>query len=180
MYYNINQNIRAKEVRLIGEDGKQVGVVPIEEALKRAKKAELDLVEVSTSVKPPVVKILDFKRFLLERKQQEKTARKKSVKAGLKELRLRPNIGGGDLAVRIKRAEEFLRAGDRVKVTVLYRGREASHPEVGLEKINRMITSLKEVGRAEEKPKRRGNMIDVTFVPLGKEGNKNDQEKVQS
>lgn len=180
MYYNVNQNIRAKEVRLIGEDGKQVGVVPIEEALKRAKSAELDLVEVSASVKPPVVKILDFKRFLFERKQQEKTARKKGVKAGLKELRLRPNIGVGDLAVRIKRAQEFLEAGDRVKLTVFYRGREATHPEVGLEKINKMITSLKEVGKAEETPKRRGNMIDVVLVPLGKKGDKNGQEKVQS
>lgn len=172
--YKINQNIKAKEVRLIDQKGEQLGVMEISRALAIAKDRKLDLVEVSPSAKPPVCKLLDFKRFLLEKKRKEKTAKRKSTKVELKEIRIKPNIGEADLNVRARRAEEFLKEGNRVKLTVVYRGREMSHPEVGLEKINKMLEALKEVAKIEGEPTRRGRAMEALLVPR-KVGNKDNE-----
>lgn len=171
--YRINQNIKAPEIRLINQKGKQVGVVKTAKALETAKKEGLDLVEVAPSAKPPVAKLLDFKRFLAEQKKEERIAQKRSAKTELKELRFNPNIGEADLNVRVKRAEEFLKKGDRVKLTVVYRGREAAHLEVGLNKINKMVELLKEVAKIVEGPTHRGKTVEAFLVPR----KRNAQEK---
>lgn len=163
--YRINQNIKVKEVRLIDQKGEQLGVMETSRALAIAKDRRLDLVEVSPSAKPPVCKLLDFKRLLLEKRKKEKTAKKKGTRVELKEIRIKPNIGEADLNVRARRAEEFLKEGKRVKLTVVYRGREMSHPEVGLEKINKMLEALREVARIEGEPTRRGRTMEALLIP---------------
>lgn len=142
-----------------------MGVMKTSRALAIAEDRRLDLVEVSPSAKPPVAKLLDFQRLLLEQKKKKKVAKKESIKTGLKEIRIKPNIGEGDLNVRAKRAEKFLKGGDRVKLTVVYRGREITHPEVGLEKINKLIETLKEVAKVGESPMRRGRTMEVILIP---------------
>lgn len=172
--YRINQNIKAKEIRLIDQKGKQLGVVKTAEALKTAERRGLDLVEVAPSAKPPVAKLFNFQKFLLEQKKRGKIAKKRGVKTELKEIRIKPNIGEADLNVRAKRAEGFLKEGDRVKLTVVYRGREITHPEVGLEKINKLIEMLKEGARVGEGPTRRGRAMEALLIP--RKGNRSPDE----
>lgn len=160
--YRINEAIRAEEVRVVGEKGK-TEVMSLEAAIARAHEEGLDLVEIAPSAKPPVVRIIDFQRFLF---QQEKKESKKGGKSQLKEFRIGPNIGENDLEVRTRRAEEFLRAGDRVKLTVVFRGREITHPEVGLAKMKQMTNLLKEVGLSEKDPERLGRTYEVIINPL--------------
>lgn len=166
--YRINQNIKAKEIRLIDERGKQLGVMKTTKALETAKRKDLDLVEVAPSAKPPVAKLLDFRKFLREQRKKEKAARKRTVKTEIKEIRIRPNIGEGDLNTRARQAKEFLEEGDRVKLTVVYRGRETSHPEIGLEKINKLIEMLKEGARVGEEPIHRGRTVEAFLIPRKK------------
>ena len=147
-----------------------MGVMETSRALAIAKDRKLDLVEVSPSAKPPAAKLLDFQRFLLEQKKKEKVAKQRTTKTGLKEIRIKPNIGEADLNVRAKRAEEFLKGGDRVKLTVVYRGREITHPEVGLEKINKLTEVLKEVAKVGESPMRRGRTMEVILIPRRGDG----------
>lgn len=161
--YRINEAIRAPEVRVIDKTGKQIGVLPTREALELARKEEVDLVEVSPSAQPPVVRIVDLKKWIFEREKQAEG--KKGKKSELKEFRIRPNIGENDLAVRAHRAEDFLRKGDRVKLTVVFRGREFSHPEVGLEKLQKMTEFLKESGKPEGEPVRMQRGYELNFVP---------------
>lgn len=162
--YRVNEEIKAAEVRIIDDKGKQVGVMPRQKALELAKEKELDLVEVAPSAKPPVVKIINVKHFLFQREKQEKAA-KKGGKSELKEFRIRPNIGENDLGIRVRRAEEFLKEGNQVKLTVVFRGRENAHPEIGLAKIKIMLEQLKEVGIPEKEPERLGKIIEVVINP---------------
>lgn len=163
--YLLNEKIKVPEVRVIDEKGKQLGVVPTEEALALAREKDLDLIEVAPLAKPPVAKILDFQRFLFQRKKQEKTAARKG-RSELKEFRIRPNIGNNDLEIRVERARKFLQKGDRVKLTVVFRGREMTHLEVGLVKIKKMIDLLKEVGLPEKEPERLERTYEVVINPL--------------
>ncbi|GMR19221.1 MAG: translation initiation factor IF-3 [Patescibacteria group bacterium] len=162
--YRINEMIRAAQVRVIDKEDKQVGILDIGEALQLAREKGLDLIEVAPSAKPPVVKLLDFKRWLFQKEKQKKKGRERG--SVLKEFRIRPNISDHDLEVRISRAEKFLKGGDKVKLTVVFRGREFTHPEVGLEKIKRVTAFLKEVGKPEKDPERLGRGYEVTFVPI--------------
>jgi len=170
--YRVNQNIKAREVRVIDQTGEQLGVMPTSEALEAANRSGLDLVEVAPAANPPVAKLLNFKQFAFERKKQEKEARK-STRAGLKEIRMRPNIGEADLAIRAKRAREFLEEGNQVKLTVVFRGREITHPDIGLEKINGLTRALADDARLERAPMQKGRMITATLVP-GKNGQGKD------
>lgn len=140
-------------------------MVKIAEAMEIAKRKGLDLVEVAPSARPPVVKLLNFRKFLLVRRKKEKITKRKSPKTELKEIRIRPNIGEADLNTRAKRTKEFLKKGSRVKLTVFYRGREVTHPEVGLEKINKLIEMLKEVARVEEGPVQKKRAVEAILVP---------------
>lgn len=158
--YRINHQIKSPKVRVIDAKGEQVGVMTTADALKLANEKELDLVEVASSAKPPVVKIINFKRWLFRKEKEEKKKRRSE----LKEFRVRPNIGDHDLQLRASRAEKFLRGGDRVKLTVIFRGRELSHPEIGLEKLKKMTELLRGVGKPEKDPARVGRGYEITFV----------------
>jgi translation initiation factor IF-3 len=160
----INQQIRIPEVRVIDPKGEQIGVMKTNEALQLAREKNLDWVEVAPGARPPVVRILDFKKYRFEKKQKKKTGQKKG-KVETKELRFRPNIGSHDLQTRIDRAREFLNDGDHVKLTVQFRGREASHPELGFEKMNQTIKALADAGEIESEPKRKGRFIYATLGP---------------
>ncbi len=160
--YRLNEAIRASEVRVIDRTGKQIGILPTAAAQELARRDGLDLVEVSPNAHPPVVRIVDLKRWLFER--ERKGVAKAGRKSELKEFRIRPNIGENDLALRVRRAEGFLKKGDKVKLTVVFRGREISHPEVGLEKLKRMVELLKEFGKPEGDPVRTERGYELNIV----------------
>jgi translation initiation factor IF-3 len=162
-YFRLNENIRAERVRLI--DGKENPILPLGEALNRARQQGLSLVEVSDKAEPPVVKIVDFKKFLYEQKRKIQTVRAK--KSSLKELRLSPNIGENDLGLRIRRAQQFLKEGHQVKLTVVFRGREVTHWEIGQEKLNRFVSSLEKEGHQEGQFRKLGRFLSALIVPHG-------------
>lgn len=160
----VNEKIRFAQLRVIGGSGENLGVMTREQALDEAVKKDLDLVVITESANPPVAKILDFNKFLYDSRKKEASARAKSKKSGLKELRFGPAIGDGDLMQRIERAREFLGNGHRVRFTVKLRGREQSHPEIGLERLNRAIKELEGSAKTEADVKRIGNMMTITLV----------------
>ncbi len=164
-FYKINERIRAPKVRVIDQKGEQLGILATNEALKKAREKGLDLVEVAPSAEPPVAKILNYKKWLFQKEKQKKE-KKREKRSELKELRIGPNIGDHDLERRVSRAEDFLKAGDKVKLTVFFRGRQRVHPEVGLEKINRVTKLLKEVGKPEKDPARSARGYEVILVPV--------------
>ena len=135
------------------------------EALQKAKGLGLDLVEVSAEAKPPVVRILDFKRYKFAKKRQQSASKKKTKTTGTKEIRFRPSIGPNDLQIRIDRAREFLNEGNKVKLTVQFRGRQVTHPEIGFDKINGMIKALADVAKVEQAPRKKGKFIHATLGP---------------
>lgn len=159
----INQYIRAPKVRLISNDGENVGVVDTKEALRKAKEEELDLVLIAEKANPPVAKILDYSKFLYEENKKKSSSKAKSSKSETKELIFGPNIGNGDLQVRVDRTKEFIEEGHRVKMTVRLRGREKAHPDIGMEKINSAVEMLAGVAEPEKKPELKNYMISVTF-----------------
>ena len=161
----INNRIRVPEVRLIDENGENVGVISTREALEKAQSAELDLVLISAKANPPVAKILQYSKFLYDERKKQSASKEKSQKSETKEFIFGPTIGTGDLETRIERTREFIEAGNRVKMSVKFKGRERTHPEVGQEKIQKVIDSLKDIARIEEKEVRmKGNLLTVTFV----------------
>ena len=139
--------------------------MPVTEAIQKAKDLGLDLVEVSAEAKPPVVRILDFKKYRFAKKRQESASKKKTKTTGTKELRFRPSIGPNDLQIRIDRAREFLSEGNKVKLTVQFRGRQITHPEIGFEKINEMIKALADVAKVEQAPRKKGKFINAALGP---------------
>ena len=139
------------------------------EALELAREQNLDLVEVAAGAKPPVVRILDFKKYRFAKKRQESASKKKTKTTGTKELRFRPSIGPNDLQIRINRAREFLEEGNKVKLTVQFRGRQVTHPEIGFEKINEMIKALADVSKVEQAPKKKGKFIYAALGPRTQE-----------
>lgn len=136
----------------------------VQEAVRAARDRELDLVLIAPQAQPPVAKILDFKKFLYEERKKKSSAKAKAKKSELKEFRFGPSIGSGDLNSRIERSKEFIKDGNRVKITVVLKGREAMFPEVGLEKLKLFEEGLTEVAKPESEPKRNGNMLCVVFV----------------
>jgi translation initiation factor IF-3 len=169
--YKINQEIKSGRVRLVDREGKQLGVVETAKALEKARKAGLDLVEVAPAAKPPVARLLNFRQFLLEKKKQEKKSKKKVTRSEVKEIRIRPNIGEADLSIRAKRTKEFLEEGHRVKLTVVFRGREITHPEIGIEKINKLLGLLAGEGKTMGKPRRKGRTIEVILLSQKRKAN---------
>jgi len=161
----INQQIRAREVRLISHDGAQVGVVSIEQARQMAEEAELDLVEVAPQASPPVCRIMDFKRLLYEKKRREKEARKKTRHQELKEIKLRPNTDDHDFTTKMNHAREFLDKGHKVKLTLMYRGREMAHQDRGIALLKRAAGELSENGEVEAMPSMRGRTQSMVVAP---------------
>jgi translation initiation factor IF-3 len=163
-YFRINENIKAPRVRVIDPKGDQIGVMQTEKALNEAQKRGLDLVEVAPNASPPVCKIVNFHEFLEEQKAKRKPQRKKS-KTELKELRLSTTIAEHDLNMRIKRAKQFLEEGNQVRLTLLFRGREITHKEVGKEKIDQALDAIGETGKVINGPQLGGTILSVTLAP---------------
>lgn len=164
----INDRIRVKEVRLVGPSGEQVGVVRIEDALRLATEAGLDLVEVAPTAKPPVCKLMDYGKFKYEAAQKARNARRNQANSQLKEIRFRLKIDDHDFEVKKGHVERFLNAGDKVKVTIMLRGREQSRPIGGVEMLQRLAEEVSDLGTVEHAPKQEGRNIIMTLAPKGK------------
>ena len=160
-----NDRIRVPEVRLVGPAGEQVGVVRIEVALRLAQEADLDLVEVAPNSKPPVVKIMDFGKFKYETAQKAKEARRNQANTVLKEVRFRLKIEAHDYTTKLKRAEGFLQAGDKVKAMILFRGREQSRPEQGVRLLRKFAEDVAEYGTVESNPTIDGRNMVMVVAP---------------
>ncbi|MHC4343050.1 MAG: translation initiation factor IF-3 [Planctomycetota bacterium] len=159
----INQMIRAPEVRVIGDEGEQLGVMAAEEALRRADEVGLDLVEVAPNARPPVVRIMDYGRYKYE--QKKKAGKGKGHAASLKEVKLRPRTDQHDLDFKLKNARRFLMDGDKVKVTVMYRGREMVHREIGRKQLDKVVELLGALAVVENPPRMEGRFLSMILVP---------------
>ena len=148
----VNEQIRVREVRLIDDEGNQKGIIPTIEALKMARERDLDLVEVSPNANPPVCKILDFGKYRFEQEKKLRDSKKKQKVLKLKEIRMQPKIGPGDLDTKAKHVQEFLNEGDKVKVTIRFRGRELAHTELGYDVLKEVEKRLEEGSYTIEKP----------------------------
>jgi translation initiation factor IF-3 len=163
--FRVNEGIRVAEVRLIGPDGSNVGVVPIKEALKIARDAELDLVEVSPGASPPVCRVMDFGKFIYERAKKEREAKKAQTKIEVKEIRLRPKTNEAHRGFKVDDARRWLLQGHKVRVTVKFRGREMDYPEIALEDLREIAQSLADVSVIEQAPMMEGRTMLVVLVP---------------
>jgi translation initiation factor IF-3 len=161
----INEAIRDKEIRVITADGEQLGIIPTKQALEIAEAKELDLVMIAPQAKPPVCKIMDYGKYLYELQKKEKEARKKQKVIVIKEVRISPNIDDHDLNVKAKNAEKFLKDGDKVKVTVRFRGREADYAHFGNELLKRFYAKVEEVGLIEKQAKLEGRNMTMILTP---------------
>jgi translation initiation factor IF-3 len=158
----INERIRSPEVRLVGPKGEQIGIVSINDALKLAQEADLDLVEVAPTARPPVAKLMDYGKFKYEAAVKARESRKNQTQTIVKEIKLRPKIDPHDYGTKKGHVERFLKAGDKVKVTIMFRGREQSRPELGFRLLQRLAGDVEELGFVESQPKQDGrNMIMV-------------------
>lgn len=164
--FAINQEIREKEVRLISNTGEQLGVVSGRDAQKIADEAELDLVMISPNAKPPVCKVMDYGKFIYEQSKKEKEAKKKQKVISVKEIRVSPTIEKHDLEIKAKNAKKFLQAGDKVKITVRFRGREAEHAQVvGVKILDNFLAQLEEVCSVEKPAKLEGRNMIMILAP---------------
>src|ERR1700710_2616908 len=158
----INDRIRVPEVRLVGPSGEQVGIVPLAKALELAQEYDLDLVEVAANARPPVCKLMDYGKFKYETAMKAREARKNQAHTIIKEMKLRPKIDPHDYATKRGHVVRFLKAGDKVKITIMFRGREQSRPELGYRLLQRLAADVEELGFVESAPKQDGrNMIMV-------------------
>lgn len=164
----INENITAREVRLIGADGEQVGIVSIDEALAVAEEAKLDLVEISPDAQPPVCRIMDYGKHLFERKKQQAQARKNQKQIQIKEVKFRPGTDVGDYQVKLRNLIRFLEDGDKAKVSLRFRGREMAHQELGMELLKQVEKDLEEYGSVEQHPKMEGRQLIMVIAPKKK------------
>ena len=160
----INEQIRDKEVRLIGEDGEQLGIMSSKDALKLAKEANLDLVKIAPTAKPPVCKIVDYGKFRYEQARKEKEAKKKQKVVEVKEIRLSPNIDVNDLNTKMNAARKFLAKGDKVKITLRFRGREMAHMNASKHILDDFAENLSDVAVVEKAPKVEGRSIGMVLA----------------
>ncbi len=175
--HQINEEIRDKEVRLIDGDGNQVGVVSIAKALEAAAAKNLDLVKIAPQAQPPVCRIMDYGKFRFEQAKREKEARKKQHIVEIKEIRLSPGIDSNDFNTKVNHAKRFLKGGDKVKVSVRFRGREVTHSSIGLDLLHRFADECAEFGSVEKNPKLEGRQM-IMFLGSKKESSsKKDSKK---
>lgn len=160
----MNEGIRAKEVRLIDEEGQQVGIVPIRDALDAARASGLDLVEVAPNANPIVCRLMDYGKFRYEQAKRERKARK-AQKTEVKEIRLRPKTGEHDVAFKVRDARRFLNDGCKVKVRVRFRGREITYPEIGREMLARIAEELGDISEVEQRPRMEGRSMLMILSP---------------
>jgi translation initiation factor IF-3 len=173
----INDRIRVPEVRLVGPAGEQVGIVRIEDALRLAVEADLDLVEVAPMAKPPVCKLMDFGKFKYEAAMKERESRRNQTHTIIKEMKLRPKIDSHDYETKKGHVERFLKAGDKVKITIMFRGREQSRPELGLRLLAKLAEDVEPLGFVEATPKQDGRNMIMVLAPHRK---KSDSSKASA
>lgn len=164
----INEEIYSEEVRVISNDGVQLGIMNLSDALNESKKNELDLVEISPTAKPPVCKIMDYGKFKYQKKRQAALAKKKQIHVDLKEIKFRPKTDKHDFDVKVNRLKKILIQGNKGKVTMMFRGREIVHPEIGQEVMKLIMEELKDYSIVETKPKLEGRQMNMILSPLNK------------
>ena len=161
----INERIRVPEVRLVGEDGKQIGVVATAEALSYAQDRDLDLVEVAPDARPPVARVLDYSKYKYEQVQKQKQARKHQQQINIREIKFRPKIAQNDYDTKKGHVRRFLKGKDRVKITIMFRGREVTHPERGVALLDKLADELSDVGVVEQTPLQDGRNMTMMLAP---------------
>ena len=161
----INDQIKSDEIRLIDHEGQQLGVVTFISGLQRAEDVGLDLVEISPNTNPPVCKILDYGKYIYEKQKLEKKNKKKQHVIHVKEIRVRPNTGDHDLLTKLSRAKKFLEAGDKVKITVMYRGREMTRQDMGINTLNRVVEILDDFGEIDKQANLEGRRLSLILSP---------------
>ena len=161
----VNDRIRISPIRLIGADGEQLGIVSLEDARERADEEGLDLVEVAPDARPPVVKLMDYGKFRYEQQRAARSARKKQHTAQVKEVKFRPGIEEHDFAFKTRHARRFLEEGNKVRLTMQFRGRQVTHPEIGKEILRRVQRELADVGRVESEPAFEGRLMTMMLAP---------------
>ena len=162
----INEAINAREVRLISYDGEQMGICPLSEAQRVADLNDMDLVEIAPNATPPVCRIMDYGKYKFEQTKREKQARKKQSKIETKEMKFRPKIDVGDYTTKKKHVLRFLESGCKVKITIMFRGREMAHPDQGLSILERLADDLKDIAVIESQPKMEGRNMHMLIAPL--------------
>jgi translation initiation factor IF-3 len=179
--------IRGREVRLVGDKGEQLGIMPLFQAREVAKKYNLDLVEVASTAVPPVCRLMDYGKYKYLQTKKEREARKGQKLSLLREVRLRPKIGEHDFEAKARTAGKLLEDGDKVKVTVMFRGRENAHPELGLKLLDKMYERLKELAAIEKQPTREGSRLHLILSPqttrktkTGEEAKKEQDAKTEN
>jgi translation initiation factor IF-3 len=166
--HKINEQIRVRQVRLIDDEGGQVGIVDTREAMRMAQEKNLDLVMVSPNTVPPVCRLLDYGKFRFEAQQQEKEARKRARAQEVKSIKLRVKIGGGDFETKLNHVKRFLKDGHKVKITIMFRGRERTHPELGEALLKRAVETLGEYAIVESAPNMMGMDMNMLVAPTSK------------
>ncbi|GAA0475797.1 translation initiation factor IF-3 [Alkalibacterium sp. s-m-22] len=161
----VNDRIRANEVRLIGKDGEQIGVVQRKEALRLAEEANMDLVLVSPNAKPPVARVMDYGKYRYEQQKKEREARKNQKVVNIKEIRLSPTIDDHDFDTKLRNARKFLEKGDKVKVSIRFRGRAITHKDIGREVLERMAEKASDISQVESKAKMDGRSMFLMLAP---------------
>jgi translation initiation factor IF-3 len=161
----INERIRVPKVRLIGADGEQLGIVETAEAMKRAQEVDLDLVEVAPNSKPPVTRLLDYSKYKYEQEQKQKAARKHQQQVNVREIKLRPKIADHDYETKKGHVERFLRQRNKVKITIMFRGREQAHPERGRDLLQRLFEDLDGLATIESEPLQEGRNMSMMLAP---------------
>jgi translation initiation factor IF-3 len=165
LQHRINASIIASEVRVIDQEGEQVGILPIADANTMASEASLDLVEISPHAEPPVCRIMDYGKFRFEENKKLQVAKKKQKQTQVKEIKFRPGTDIGDYNIKLRKLIAFLEEGDRTKVTLRFRGREMAHQELGLELLQRVKADLEEYGTVEQEPKMEGRLMVMVLAP---------------
>lgn len=161
----VNEQIRISPIRLVGADGEQVGVVPIDQARQMADEKGLDLVEVAPMARPPVVKLMDYGKYRFEQAKAARAAKKKQHTVQVKEVKYRPGISDHDFEFKTRHARDFIEDGNKVKVTMMFRGRQVTHPELGLVVLNRVRDNLKDVAKVETEPRLEGRNMTMVIAP---------------
>jgi translation initiation factor IF-3 len=161
----INDRIRVPEVRLIGDDGEQVGVLPTEQALEYARERDLDLVEVAAEARPPVCRVLDYSKYKYEQEQKQKAARKHQQQITIREIKFRPKIAQHDYDTKKGHVVRFLKHQDKVKITIMFRGREVTHPERGEQLLTRLAEELDDLAVVEQRPQQDGRNMTMMLAP---------------
>lgn len=151
---------------MIAPDGDQIGILPIDDALARAAEYELDLVEVSPNATPPVCKVMDYGKHVFEKKKTQQAGKQKQKQTQLKEVKFRPGTDQGDYNIKLKKLKEFLEEGDKIKITLRFRGREMAHQELGMELMDRVHDDLEEWASVEQRPEMQGRLMTMVMAPL--------------